>query len=168
MLESDAKFEGKMTGGLKNDMKNLVNFHQSTQKSQIWVFYWVFLSKQKMYELKIYRKIMCHNKEEWSKIWRGIDLSVPNWHEKFDKFFTRTLKSLKNLHFNGLLMTKVYNFWAEKRVEELCLMPLNIGAKFEWKLTCAFKNDMRNLANFHQSTFESLKIGTLIGSFYPK
>ena len=64
MLESDAKFEGKMTGGLENDMKNLVNFHQSTQKSQIWVFYWVFLSKQKMYELKIYRKIMCHNNEE--------------------------------------------------------------------------------------------------------
>ena len=47
-------------------------------------------------------------------------------------------------------------------------MALNIDAKFEGELTCAFKNDMRNLANFHQSTFESLKIGTFIGSFYPK
>ena len=47
-------------------------------------------------------------------------------------------------------------------------MALNIDAKFEGKLTCAFKNDMRNLANFHQSTFESLKIGTFIGFFYPK
>ena len=47
-------------------------------------------------------------------------------------------------------------------------MALKIDAKFEGKLTCAFKNDMRNLANFHQSTFESLKIGTLMGSFYPK
>ena len=47
-------------------------------------------------------------------------------------------------------------------------MALNTDAKFEGKLTCAFKNDMRNLANFHQSTFESLKIGTFIGSFYPK
>ena len=27
---------------------------------------------------------------------------------------------------------------------------------------------MRNFGNFHQSTFESLKIGTFIGSFYPK
>ena len=27
---------------------------------------------------------------------------------------------------------------------------------------------MRNLANFHQSTFESLEIGTFIGSFYTK
>ena len=28
----------------------------------------------------------------------------------------------------------------------------NIDAKFEGKLTFAFKNDMRNLGNFHQST----------------
>ena len=27
-------------------------------------------------------------------------------------------------------------------------MTLNIDAKFEGKLTCAFKNDMSNLANF--------------------
>ena len=47
-------------------------------------------------------------------------------------------------------------------------MALNIDATFEGKLTCAFKNDMRNLANFHQSMFESLKIGTLMGSFYAK
>ena len=44
-------------------------------------------------------------------------------------------------------------------------MALKIDAKFEGKLTCAFKNDMRNLANFHQSTFESLKIGTLMDTF---
>ena len=47
-------------------------------------------------------------------------------------------------------------------------MALNTDAKFEGKMTCAFKNDMRNLANFHQSMFGSLKIGTLMGSFYPK
>ena len=29
-------------------------------------------------------------------------------------------------------------------------MALNIDVKFEGKLTCAFKNDMRNLANFHR------------------
>ena len=47
-------------------------------------------------------------------------------------------------------------------------MAVTINAKFEGKLTCTFKNDMRNLANFHQSTFESLKIWTFIGSFYTK
>ena len=29
-------------------------------------------------------------------------------------------------------------------------MALKIDAKFEGKLTCAFKNDMRNLVNFHR------------------
>ena len=29
-------------------------------------------------------------------------------------------------------------------------MTLNNDAKFEGKLTCAFKNKMRNLANFHR------------------
>ena len=47
-------------------------------------------------------------------------------------------------------------------------MALTIDARFEGNLTCAFKNDMRNLANFHQRTFESLKMWTFDGSFYPK
>ena len=29
-------------------------------------------------------------------------------------------------------------------------MVLKIDAKFEGKLTCAFKNEMKNLANFHR------------------
>ena len=33
-LESDAKFEAKLTCGLENDIRNLENFHQSTKKSQ--------------------------------------------------------------------------------------------------------------------------------------
>ena len=33
-LKSDAKFEEQLTCGLKNDMRNLVNFYQSTQKPQ--------------------------------------------------------------------------------------------------------------------------------------
>ena len=34
-------------------------------------------------------------------------------------------------------------------------MTLKIDTKFEGKLTCASKNDMRNLANFHQSIQKS-------------
>ena len=47
-------------------------------------------------------------------------------------------------------------------------MTLNVGVKFEGKLICAFKNGMRNFANFHQNMFENPKIGTLIGLFFPK
>ena len=81
-------------------------------------------------------------------------------------FDPSTRKSQK-LHFNSLLLTKVY-VWAKKIIEELCLMALNTDAKFKAKMTCAFKNDMRNLANIHLTTFESLKIGTFMGTLYPK
>ena len=73
--------------------------------------------------------------------------------------FDPALKNLKTLHFNGLLLNKVYNVWAKKSVGELCLMALNSDATFEGKLTCTFKNDMRNLANFHQSMLKVLKLG---------
>ena len=78
------------------------------------------------------------------------------------------MKNLTNLHFNGLLLNKVYNVWAKKSIREFCLIAQNIDATFEGKLTCVFKKNMRNLANFHQSMFESLKSGTLMGSFYSK
>ena len=44
-LECDAKFEEKLTCGLENDMRNLANFHQSTQNSQNWDFHWILLYK---------------------------------------------------------------------------------------------------------------------------
>ena len=44
-LESDVKFEKKLACSLENNMRNLANFHQSTQKSQNQDFYWVHLSK---------------------------------------------------------------------------------------------------------------------------
>ena len=42
---------------------------------------------------------------------------------------------------------------------------MKIDVKFESKPTCVFKNDMKNLAKFHQITFENLKIGLFLGAF---
>ena len=44
-LKSDAKFEEKLTCGLKNDMRNLGNFHQSTRKCKNWTFMGSFCPK---------------------------------------------------------------------------------------------------------------------------
>ena len=44
-------------------------------------------------------------------------------------------------------------------------MALKTDTIFKGKLTFASKNYMRNLTNFHQSTFESLNIWTFLGSF---
>ena len=64
-LKIDAKFEGKLTCASKNDMRNLANFHQSTLESlKIWTFIGSFYPKQKMYELRIYRGVLCHENEE--------------------------------------------------------------------------------------------------------
>ena len=42
-LKVDAKFKGKLTCNLKNDIRNLVNFHVSSQKSENVHFDWIFL-----------------------------------------------------------------------------------------------------------------------------
>ena len=51
-----------------------------------------------------------------------------------------------------------------KSTEELCVITLENDAKFEEELTCALKNDMRNLVNF-DPTHENLNVSTLMGSF---
>ena len=44
-LKGDAKFKGKLTYGLKNDIRNLVNFHASSRKSENLHFDGLLLSK---------------------------------------------------------------------------------------------------------------------------
>ena len=44
-LKSYANFEERLTSGLKKDMRNLANFHQSTGKCQNWDFDGILLSK---------------------------------------------------------------------------------------------------------------------------
>ena len=52
-----------------------------------------------MLEPKKYRGVMYHNTEEWCKIWRGTELCFDKW--------PNTRKS-QNLHFNELLLIRVY------------------------------------------------------------
>ena len=42
----------------------------------------------------------------------------------------------------------------DQSTEELSFLTPKSYANFEEKLTCGLKNDMRNLANFHQSTWK--------------
>ena len=44
-LKSHAKFEEKLTCGLKNDNRNLANFYQNTGKCQNWYFNGILLPK---------------------------------------------------------------------------------------------------------------------------
>ena len=44
-LNGDAIFKEKLAGSLKNNIRNLVNFHASSRKSENMHFDWLVLSK---------------------------------------------------------------------------------------------------------------------------
>ena len=197
-LKGDAKFKRKLICGLKNDIRNLVNFHASSRKSENLHFdgllfpnhirvkqslkkHWIlvpkmtwgtwrnliravanlkictlmcyFCRKYIIFQPKEYRAVRCHNTEEWYKIWRGTDLCFEKWQEEFDEFWPNTWKS-QNLHFNGLLWTRVYNDWAKKLHRNYvswqwkAMQYLKKNWLVVWKMT-------RTLVNFHTSSRKS-------------
>ena len=70
-------------------------FTRALESLQIGTLMESFCLKLKMYELKIHRWVMCHGNEEWCKNWRGIGLSVQNWHQEFDIFWPKHSKISK-------------------------------------------------------------------------
>ena len=63
-LKSDAKFEEKVTLGSKNGMRNLVNFHPTTQKSKNFTSMGYFRPKYMRFELKKYRGVIFYDIEQ--------------------------------------------------------------------------------------------------------
>ena len=86
---------------------------------------------------------MCRGNEESCKIWRGIASSFQSW-----QISTQALDNLKNLHFNGLLLTKVY-VWTKKKYSGVIFDRTEDWSKI-WR-----KTDLKNLANFHLQTENS-------------
>ena len=129
--------------------------------SKIFTLMCSFWAKYIMFELKQYRGVIFQDTEELCKIWRKSDLWFGKWHEKFGKFspehlkvsklvlwwdpFVQSRKSTRLKFTEELCVMTMKN-----HTKELCLMALKIDAKFKGKLTCALKNDMRNLANLHR------------------
>ena len=116
----------------------------------------------KMHGLKLYRGVMCVDTEEWWKIWRGIDLSFQDW-----QILTQALENLKNFHFNGLLLSKIYIALAKKVQRSYLSWHWRVMQNLKknwlvvWKMTWG-------IWQIFTRALESLKIGTLMGSFYPK
>ena len=65
-----------------------------------------------MNELKIYIEVMCHDNEEWCKIWGGIDLPFQNWHEEFDELWLEHSAVSK-------IFTVLSSFWTKFIMFEL-------------------------------------------------
>ena len=152
-LKRDITFGEESTCHFKIDIYGKFEkiWHKHSKVPKIFTLVNSFWAKYSLFELKKYRGVIFHETEEGYKSWRGIDLSFQYWHKEFAKFWPEHPKISK-------ILTLMGSFWAEyillevKSRNELSFMTLRSDAKFEEKLTCCLENDMRNLANFHQST----------------
>ena len=94
----------KLTYDLKNDIRNLVNFHANSRKSEYLYF-----------DRKKYRRIMPQNTEEWCTVWRKADswLGSKNGMRNLVSFNASSGRS-ENLHFDVLLLSIAYKVSAKK------------------------------------------------------
>ena len=67
-LKGDAKFKEKLTCGLKNDLRNLLNFQESSRKSKNLHFVWILLSKACKDLDEKYGRGMFHDTERLCKV----------------------------------------------------------------------------------------------------
>ena len=67
-LKGDAKFKEKLICGLKKDVRNLVNFYASSQKSENLHFDRILLSKAYKYLDEKVQKSQSRDTEELSKV----------------------------------------------------------------------------------------------------
>ena len=103
-------------------------------------------------------RILCHGNEEWCKIWRGIDLSVQNWHEEYDEFWPEHSKISKICTLMDCFWPK-YIMFELKKYREVMFDGTEYWCKTWRKNDLCFQKSQRNLAYFHQNMFGRLKIG---------
>ena len=123
-----------MTQSLKKNWFVVLNM--TSQNSKVWKFHFdgLFLSKVYKVWTKKYRGVIFHDPEPVvSKMAWGI-----GWT------FIGALKSLKNCTLIGSFYPKHIMFQLETFRGIIC----HGAAKFQGKLTCGLKNDIRNLVNF--------------------
>ena len=143
------KFEQEITCQLKIDTSNWTDLDLSTWKfGKIIILMGFFWTKYIIFDVKKCRWVMFGRTEYWWNIWRKTDLLFQKWHEEFSKFSPEHIWRSKNWNFNGILLFKVENIWAEN----LHVMSMKNDAKLEEELTCQFIIDMRHLTNFVLST----------------
>ena len=154
-LKSHVKFEEKLTCGLENDMSNLANFHQNTLKCQNWYFHGILLSKiENAWATNLQRSY-----NQWH--WRMIKNAKRNWLvvSKLTQgiwwILTWELESLKIYTLLGCFWPNYIYVWAKKVQRSYVWLHSRLIQSLKENWLVLPKIDMRNLANFHQSTWKS-------------
>ena len=110
------------------------------------------------------REVMFHVTDEWCKIGRKTNL-FQKWQESY-QFWPEHSKS-QNLHFDWFLLCNIYNFWPKKLQRNYLSWHWGVMKSLKknwlvvWKMTW-------EIWQMFTRPLESLKIRTLMGSFYPK
>ena len=134
-----AKFLKKLTGGLKNDIRNFVNFNGSSRKFALWwapfsVAYKVLAKKMQKRYLSWYWRVIQTLKKNSLFVWK---MSWGIWW-----ILAWAVENLEN-YFDGLLLSKGCKFWAKKI-----------------QRSCAVKNDLwfqkwhKKVGEFHTSSWK--------------
>ena len=84
-----------MTCSFKPDMRNLVNFHPTTQKAENFFSMGPFCPNYTRFQQQKYR-VISHDAEQWCKVWINHNLVVSKIAWGIGWAFIRALKSLKN------------------------------------------------------------------------
>ena len=140
--------------------------HSKVSKLGLW---WDYFIQSRKLELKLeFTEELCimtvkNNAKSAEELACRFKIDI-NW-----QILTRTLKSFKILHFNGLFLTKVYIVWVEKVQRSYPswhwrVMQQNFKKSWHavWKMT-------GGIWQIFTRALESLKIvWDLMGSFYPK
>ena len=135
-------------------MRNLVNFHPNTQRSENFTSMGSFWPKYTRFELKRHRGVIFHGTKQWCKIWINLDLVVSKLAWGIGWAFIRALKSLKNCTLMGSFCPKHIMFQLENFRGIMC-HALKDDVKFKGKPIRGLKEDIRNLVNFHASSRNS-------------
>ena len=104
-LTSNAKFEEKLACGFRkwhNEFGKFLPEHLNVSKLRLWLD--PYIQVRKCTNLKVTEEL-CHDNEEWCKIWKGIDLL------KFDEFWLEHWKLWK-------MCTLFGSFWSKYTVFE--------------------------------------------------
>ena len=103
-LKSDAKLKEKLTLGSKNDMRNLVNFHPTTQKSKNFTLMGYFCPKYMRFELKNTKELSFMTLNNDAKLEYTLTLCFQNWHKELGELSLQHPKIWKIVHWWALFV----------------------------------------------------------------
>ena len=132
--------------GFKNDMRNWVNFHYSTQKSEKLYIDGLFLSKG--YNVSARKFQMGYESWHWT-------VYIAKFIGKLTCGLKNGISNLESLHFDVLLFSIAYKVSAKKKYRRTISHYTEKRCKLWRKTDFYLKNDITNLVNFNPSCRKS-------------